>query len=63
MNTLTRQSKSTSAPKLTGKCIACGKRFDIDERMQADAREAGIAFSPCCMFPSTVVKAEVRRGR
>mgnify|MGYP001586372383 CR=1 FL=1 len=55
--------QAASLPKVTGKCIACGKRFDIDERMQADAREAGVAFSPCCMFPSVVVKAEVRRGR
>lgn len=55
--------EASSSPKLTGKCIACGKSFDIDERIQADAREAGIAFSPCCMFPSVVERAEVRRGR
>jgi len=56
------QATSATSLNLTGKCIACGKRFDIDKRMQADAREAGIAFSPCCMFPSVVEKAEVRRG-
>jgi DNA-directed RNA polymerase subunit RPC12/RpoP len=49
--------------KLTGKCIACGKRFDITPRLMREATDVGCAISPCCGFPSTVVKAKVARSK
>jgi hypothetical protein len=45
---------------LTGKCIACGKRFTIDLQ-QAERDECAI--SPCCNFPSTVEQASSRVKR
>ena len=41
--------------RLVGKCIACGKRFEITPILMREAESAGCAISPCCNFPSTVV--------
>lgn len=49
--------------ELTGKCIACGKRFEITPRLMREATEVGCAISPCCGFPSTVVKAKVKNSQ
>lgn len=49
--------------ELTGKCIACGKRFEITPRLMREAIGAGCAISPCCGFPSTVVKAKVKNSQ
>lgn len=48
-----------AALEIVGKCIACGKRFTITLALAKTAEEAGCAISPCCNFPSTVVKATV----
>jgi hypothetical protein len=47
----------------TCKCINCGKRFELTELQAKEAEGFGIAFSPCCGFPSTVEMAEVRRAK
>ena len=44
------------------KCIACGKRFELTEKQQAEAFEVGCAISPCCYFPSTVERVSVKLG-
>jgi hypothetical protein len=46
--------------ELIGKCIACGKRFEIGPRLAAIADEAGCVISPCCNFPSTIVRVKAR---
>ena len=41
------------------KCIACGKRFELNEQQLLEASEVGCAMSPCCNFPSTVERVTV----
>lgn len=45
----------------TGKCIGCGKRFEITPKLAHLAEASGCVISPCCSFPSTVEKVEIRR--
>ena len=47
--------------EFTGKCIQCGKRFEITPALMREAEDAGCAISPCCNFPSTVEKVKVKR--
>ena len=41
--------------ELTGKCIACGKRFTITPALMQEAKKADCAISPCCNFPSIII--------
>jgi len=49
--------------EIIGKCIACGKRFTVTPRLAAEADQADCLISPCCGFPSTVVKAANKSTR
>ncbi len=47
--------------ELTGKCIACGKRFEITPKLMREATDVGCVISPCCGFPSTLVRTKLKR--